>query len=161
VRFYKETHVCAIHYRAKQMRYDAQASGKIVPTEAVVLSLLTAAVAAGMKCPHCSRPMNWFRDQGHSTIITLQHNRDGTFRIVCLGCNVRHQFQPGDSFFDVPAGSRFCKGCSTVKPLGDFYTFKKPDSDYRYVRTVCKQCDVKQAVIDIRRRRKEAKNANR
>jgi hypothetical protein len=52
--------------------------------------------------------MNWWLTEGSSTVITLQHDRDGTIRLICKGCNSRHHLHPGDSYYQMPRGHKRC-----------------------------------------------------
>jgi hypothetical protein len=146
---FKGGYYCTLHYRVKQMRYDAQASGKSVPTVEVLLQMI-ADLPTGMKCVVCDRQMNWLKADGHSTMATLQHDRDGGYRIICLGCNVRHQFYPGDSLYETPQGSKRCPSCGAIKPTSEFYPH---NSNSNGLRSDCKPCSKKAAVVGIRRRR--------
>lgn len=150
--FSRQTNLCAVHYRMRQMKYDAQASGKVIPDDAVIQSLFDAAIADGMKCPVCGVVMNWRATDGRKTVLSLQHNRDGTFGLMCLGCNVRHQFYPGDDFYSIPAGHRHCKGCNVTKPLTEFSAHRYPKRQAVYPRTLCKKCD---SGREMRRRREK------
>ena len=99
------------------MGYKAKADGKAVPA----LAWLEANVPEGMVCPCCHRTMNWLRKDGGSTCITLQHDRDGTMRLICFGCNSRHSHMPGDSFYQLPSGTKKCHYCGEIKPDAEFY----------------------------------------
>lgn len=128
--------LCAIHYRFGQMRSDAKRRGKAVPSCEQLSELLLS--LDDMQCPHCSRPMNWLRETGASTQVTLQHYRSGTFGLICLACNTRHGQMEGDSFCDLPADHKRCPGCLTLKPLSDFRT----DNSTRWAnkQSYCKTC---------------------
>lgn len=108
--------LCALHYRMSSMRTRAKRDGKLVPSYAE----LEAAVPDDMVCAPCRRVMTWLRDQGASIQITLQHDRAGGFRFLCLGCNTRHGTHPGDTFYDLPKGSKRCPDCKSIKPISDF-----------------------------------------
>ena len=114
--------VCAKHYRFRSMRYSARHSGKKVPSR----DWLEANVPEGMVCPCCSRVMNWRIHEGRPTVITLQHNRDGTMAMICQSCNSRHQHMPGDSFYSLPEGMRRCPKCGEIKPRGEFASSMHP-----------------------------------
>lgn len=149
-----QAHYCFRHYRIKQMREDAKESGKSVPTTEKMEQLFDTAEAAGLVCEICSREMNYIRANGHSTIISLQHDRDGGYRLICLGCNVRHQNYPGDSFYAVPAGSKLCQTCGVVKSHAEFYRHKSNPSG---MRSDCKECSKASAMKWIASKRKAAK----
>ena len=63
---FKETYCCVIHYRMKQMRYDAQASGKTIPTNEELVTLFRLVIETGMKCPACRRTMNGLEEDAPS-----------------------------------------------------------------------------------------------
>lgn len=126
------TNLCLLHVRAEQMRRGARYGEKAIPPREVIESLLNAALASGMKCPSCGRTMNWLKKDGQSTVITLQHDRDGGFRAICFGCNVRHQFHPNDTFYSLPAGHKRCQACKNNKPTADFYSPSRAN---------CRQCE--------------------
>jgi hypothetical protein len=80
---------CARHYRFATMRTRAKRDGKTVPDWAELETL----TPADMICPSCSRVMNWLAKDGFSTVITLQHDRDGIHRLICLACNLLNRSQ--------------------------------------------------------------------
>lgn len=107
---------CDQHARFLQMRHGAAVGGKFAPP----IFQLEQMVPAGMKCPTCTRQMNWYTRDGWSTVAVLQHDRNGSVRIICQGCNVRHGHMPGDSFFELPKGHKLCRNCEFIKPLNEF-----------------------------------------
>jgi hypothetical protein len=111
------TYYCGKHYRFSQMTRFARTEGKTVPTEVELESLLPG----DMSCPVCRRLMNWLAKDGKATQITLQHDRDGTHRLICLGCNSRHAQLPGDLLYQLTPGQKYCHGCKTIKSLGEFH----------------------------------------
>lgn len=108
--------LCAMHYRISNMRGRARRDGKFVPTKEQIEAL----VPKNMECPACHRTMTWLRVGGASQQISLQHDRDGQLRLLCLGCNTRHSVHKGDSFYDIPPGHKFCAQCGCNKPLEQF-----------------------------------------
>ena len=112
------TKYCVQHYRFENMRIGARVAKKYVPTRKE-LKLL---VPKNMVCVGCERTMSWSSLGGGSTIVTLQHDRDGTLRLICLRCNVRHSRQPGDSFYKIPIGYWRCCRCKKIKLRSDFIT---------------------------------------
>lgn len=142
-----QTNFCVRHYRIKQMIDDAKIDKKLVPTHAEMESLVDDVVRREMVCEVCSRKMNWLRKDGHSTMMTLQHDRSGKLRLICLRCNVRHQWCPGDLFYDMPSGHKFCRVCKAIKPFEDFYPHPRRD---------CKVCCISAAKKQARNRRKNA-----
>lgn len=144
---------CSPHYRFATMRTKAKADGKAVPTWEQLEALLTK---NGMVCKPCGRTMNWHAKDGADTVLTLQHDRSGAFRFICLSCNTRHAAQPGDSFYDIPQGSRRCSKCLQVKPESDFYG----DASGRWndKKSTCKTCS-DGALANYRENNREAYNA--
>ena len=108
--------LCAMHYRISNMRSRARRDGKAVPTRQEIEAL----VPAPFVCVGCERPMSWLRANGASQQATLQHDRDGTLRLICLACNTRHAKHPDDSFYSIPKGHKRCPDCSQVLPLNSF-----------------------------------------
>lgn len=147
---FKQGYYCVVHYRIKQMRYDAQASGKTIPEATEISSMMDHWIENGLLCPVCKRKMNWLKKEGISTMLTLQHDRSGQYRLICLGCNVRHQNYPGDTFYDLPAGQEWCRTCEKTKPISDFYPRK---SSRLGIRSSCRECE-KAAVNDYHRRQR-------
>lgn len=108
--------LCAVHYRIANMRSRAKRDGKLVPTRQEIEAL----VPSPFVCGCCERPMTWLRQASATNQATLQHDRDGGLRIICLGCNTRHAVHPGDTFYDIPKGHKRCGGCEQVLPLSSF-----------------------------------------
>ncbi len=146
-----QTYFCTPHYRMKQMRDDAKIDGKLVPSWEMLAELFLAIAALGLKCPACHRAMNWLKEEGVATIVTLQHDRDGGVRLLCLGCNSRHQHYPADTFYEVPPGHKRCNRCGTVKQFGDFYRDKYNSNG---LRSDCKEC-AKSVAIERQKRKRE------
>lgn len=149
-----EAYYCLRHYRIRQMRGDAKESGKSIPSFELLESLFDDAEASGFVCSVCCREMNLVRSGGQSTTISLQHDRDGGYRLICLGCNVKHQFCPGDSFYDVPEGTKRCNACGFVLPKTEFYRSKHSPNG---LRSACKECGKSSAMKWISDKRKAAK----
>lgn len=93
-----------MHRRFNQMRGSAKSSGKYVPEISELRAL--AKRLFKMECPCCLQAMTWRRVKGISNVITLQHDRSGSIRLICFRCNVRHGSLPGDSFYDLPLSVR-------------------------------------------------------
>ena len=98
------------------MRARAKRDAKAVPTRQEI----EAMVPSPFVCGGCGRDMTWLRGPEPSRQVTLQHDRDGTLRLLCLGCNTRHSVHPGDSFYAIPAGHKRCPDCASVLPLTSF-----------------------------------------
>jgi hypothetical protein len=130
--------LCEKHYRFSSMRTRAKRDGKYVPSYEELESM----VPGNMTCPSCKRVMNWRQRDGAATVITLQHNRDGTIQFLCLSCNTRHASREGDSFYNEnPQMEKRCPICGLVKPLGLFST----DNGKRWKnkKTLCTECSSK------------------
>lgn len=110
------TLLCQMHYRISSMRSRAKRDNKVAPTRAEIEAL----VPSPFVCAPCGREMTWLRTGGASAQATLQHDRSGSLRILCLGCNTRHAAHAGDSFYDIPADMKFCADCSQTKPRAEF-----------------------------------------
>jgi hypothetical protein len=104
-------------------------------------------IAREMKCEACGVETQWAGVKGSMSTISLQHDRSGKLRLICMGCNQRHDDLPGDTFYDLPANHWHCAGCKRVLPLTAFY----PDK----VGGRCRKC-----LVDVRRRN-WAKNGKR
>jgi len=127
----------AVTIRIRQMRKNAAKFGKVVPSKEDMLVLFSECIQSGFKCPACSRVMNWFFKDGRSTVVTLQHDRDGTIRLLCKGCNSAHARHQGDSFYDIPKGHKLCRICKAIKLLTDFY---KDAHKSTGIASGCKKC---------------------
>lgn len=95
-----------------------------------------------MLCPSCKRKMNWRQRDGKATVITLQHNRDGTVQYLCLSCNSRHASREGDSFYNEnPNTEKRCPKCMIIKPLNCFALDKS--KKWKDRKTTCRECSKK------------------
>lgn len=108
--------LCVMHYRISSMRARAKRDGKMVPTREQIEGL----AAGPMVCGGCGEAMSWLRGFNASKQATLQHDRDGGIRLLCLGCNTRHSLHPDDSFYALPAGHKRCPDCEKVLPHSAF-----------------------------------------
>lgn len=112
--------LCKMHLRMRDMRAKAKTNGKTVPTVEQIAAMVRALLANGMRCCGCDCVMNWMRSDGSGTVVSLQHDRSGAFRLICIVCNLRHHFVRDDLFYEVPTGHRWCRGCDKVLPLEAF-----------------------------------------
>jgi hypothetical protein len=126
--------LCERHYRFGQMRSTAARHGKSVPSHSELESL----VPPGMLCPVCKRKMNWMAKQGHATVVTLQHDRSGARRMLCLSCNVRHASFSEDSFYVANHVMRVCPRCKRQLPRALFGKDNK--SRWLNTNTYCQEC---------------------
>jgi len=125
--------LCATHYRIGSMRSRAKRDGKYVPSRAEIEKLIVEPFV----CEGCGRGMNWLREQGASTQVTLQHDRSGNLRLICLGCNTRHAHHPGDLYWSLGPGQKYCGKCDRVLPETDFV---KDVSRPRGLKGWCRSC---------------------
>lgn len=128
------SNLCGKHNRFLQMQRTAKQDKKYVPSIYEIEKL----VPFDMKCQDCGNLMHWIDDKNRSLGAVLQHYRDKSLGIVCLSCNTKHGFMPGDSYKEVPNGSKFCGTCKTIKPLSMFSV--RRDSKKPYPLTKCKVC---------------------
>lgn len=123
--------LCAKHYRFQQMRVRAKRDGKSVPSYQELEGM-------AMRCPGCGVPMHWLISDGQrSGQATLQHDRSGLMRLLCLGCNVRHAAHPGDEFYHVPHEHKRCGACGDVKPFAAFVTDRSRPIG---LKSSCREC---------------------
>jgi hypothetical protein len=116
--------LCSRHFRFCRMRVDAKRRHLAVPTYGQLNALLSG-LGPDMACPTCRCAMTWTRAEGSSRVVTLQHDRSGDVRLMCMGCNIRHWRIPGDEFYEVPVGLRRCPRCAECKPLEAFIPRKR------------------------------------
>jgi hypothetical protein len=130
--------LCAKHYRFWQMRSTAKQYGKSVPTYQTLQNLTNSLV--DMKCPHCQIAMTWLRIKGQAgRVISLQHDRDGTIRLLCLSCNSRHSVCSDDTYYEIPPTLYHCIGCDKWKDRSEFRTRRRGNGIRR--ESYCKPCD--------------------
>lgn len=145
-------HLCEKHYRFGQMRQTAKRAGKIVPSH----EQLEKMVPPEMQCSDCGAPMNWRRKDGQSTVVSLQHYRDGKLALVCLSCNTRHASMIGDAYRDIPKNHKHCPSCKAVKHESEF-TLDSGRSGILKRKSRCKECSNK-AVNDWKEKNREQYN---
>lgn len=124
--------LCEIHYRISSMRSRAKRDGKYVPTRHEI-----EALATDMTCCGCGKQMHWLRSFGASLQVTLQHDRSGAIRLLCLGCNTRHSVHPGDEFYVVLSGQKRCPDCGQTLPAS---SFARDMSRPIGLKTYCRDC---------------------
>lgn len=140
---------CLMHWRFKGMRELALRRGLQAPTYAELEDM----VPPGMICPFCKRAMNWLsKEGGRSVVITLQHDRGGSVRLMCHGCNARHYAYEGDSFYQLDQTKKMCPRCKVEKPPSEFYTHGK-QRKWMNRTSYCKPCHLEKgrAYRDARR----------
>ncbi len=126
--------------RFSNMRHGARYCNKYVPTYEELHGLFAQII--DMVCPACSRTMNLTDASGPRKLrMTLQHDHSGTLRMICFSCNAAHgQSKLGDAFFSIPAGSKYCARCETIKPVEDFWRLNSVRTSYHGRHAACKQC---------------------
>lgn len=124
--------LCPMHYRISSMRSRARRDNKYVPKREEI-----EALAECLNCLGCGRLMNWLRSDGASTQVTLQHDRSGTIRLLCLACNTRHAKHPDDSYYDLPKDHKRCPDCETVLPRSAFALDRSRPIG---LKSYCRQC---------------------
>lgn len=139
--------LCKKHYRFQQMRVNAKRHNKEVPEYWELENMLSW--TNGFICQPCKRQMNWLSEEGQSTVVTLQHDRSGTMRLLCRACNTRHAYYPGDDYYDKPEGIKQCKSCNRLLPEMDFCV---DNSRACKLKSCCREC-AKEKHYDWRKRR--------
>lgn len=126
--------LCKRHYRFSSMKSRAKRDEKEVPTN----EMLYGMASSSLQCPGCSRKMNWLSKEGQSTVVTLQHDRNGAIRFLCRSCNTRHAQRPQDSFYADPKDKKLCPDCKLWLPLESFVT----DRSGRWMnkKSYCRRC---------------------
>ncbi len=146
-------HVCIKHYRFVAMRVTAKADGKLVPTFDQLESMANDLDEMG--CPHCKAVMVWRRKDGGTSVVSLQHDRSGEMRFLCLSCNARHVSCPDDSFYTHSLSQRPCSLCKKWLPLEDFGRRRQNGREVRKSR--CFVCEREYKREYKRRMRQKAK----
>lgn len=134
-------YLCVKHIRFRQMREAARRCGKAVPSWEELEHMAT--LLDGMKCPHCTRTMNWRASDGHSTVMCLQHYRSGRMGLICHRCNVMHGQLPGDVFCDLKDGQKWCPGCKKILSVESFCRDKSKVNGHRPRCRSCSSLDYK------------------
>ena len=133
---HRRTPLCPKHHRFGMMREIAKAARKRVPSYEELESLL--AQLKDLKCPVCNRVMVWFKHESDRTVITLQHNRDGSIALICFSCNSRHR-DNGDALYQIGPDQKRCSRCKRVLPLSGF-TSDRTSGVWANRKCVCKTC---------------------
>lgn len=145
-----KTWLCKIHYRYQRMRIDSKFAGKQVPSWADLVRM----TPKNMECPACLRTMTWTRQEGAGRVATIQHDRCGGMKIICLSCNSAHPAHAGDTFYEHASDERRCSKCHVLKPLHQFH--KKSSGRSSNGRSpTCKECEYE--VLKIWRSKNRAK----
>ena len=94
ISFNGRSNLCEKHRRFIQMQKTAKSDKKYVPS----LYEIEKIVPKDMSCQDCGISMHWIDNRNRSSGAILQHYRNGTLGIVCLSCNIKHGFMPGDMY---------------------------------------------------------------
>jgi hypothetical protein len=116
------------------MRANAKRHGKNVPSRVLLSEIVET---SQMKCPSCGVKMNWRIKDGTKTIATLQHDRSGEIKLLCLSCNTRHAQFENDSFYSNPENHHPCRCCKQVLLKTEF---NKDKSRPLGIKSYCKKC---------------------
>ena len=130
--------LCKKHYRFQQMRVRAKSRGKAVPSYDWLEEQWRSIKGS---CPVCHRDVNWLSKEGSATVLTLQHDRNGDMRLLCLSCNVRHASFEDDSFYETDPNRRICPRCRRSLPWGAFCADN--NSRWKNKKSYCRQCSTK------------------
>lgn len=130
--------LCDKHYRFQQMRVLAARKTKLVPEYSHLESMF--ATLHEMQCPCCKEKMHLRGKHGMSKVMTLQHDRSGNIRFMCLSCNTRHQHFDGDTFYTHDPSTHPCRDCGKVLPKDAFW---KDRSRPLGIKSYCKECNNK------------------
>jgi len=144
--------LCKKHYRFMQMRVNAKRNKKTVPPYEELEKILLP------NCPVCKRKFNWLSKEGAQTVITLQHDRSGAFRFLCLSCNVRYASFKDDSFYSQSPKTKICPKCKKEKPWSEYHTDNS--ARWKNKKTYCKDCSYL-IMKNWKLKNKEAFNAKR
>ena len=136
VKRHNRTNLCNKHQRFLQMQKTAKADHKYVPSIYEIEKL----VPKNMVCPDCNWQMHWVDENNRSRGAVLQHYRNGSLGIVCLSCNTKHGFLPGDMYQDIPEDHKLCNCCKTIKPRSMFSI--RRDGKKTYPLAKCKVCSL-------------------
>lgn len=128
---------CEMHCRIRQMRVAARHDKKRCPEHGELEAMAMRLVRLRMRCDLCDRRMNWMKRDGIGTCVSLQHDRSGEVRLICLACNIKHGQLPGDSYYDIPIGNKWCGGCELILPVEAFY---KSTTKANGLCSQCKAC---------------------
>lgn len=129
--------LCVKHYRFQQMRTQSTRRGKTSPSRDELESM----IPKNMICQSCNRKMNWLSSEGHATVITIQHDRDGTLRLICRSCNARHASFNGDEFYNRDITKKCCPRCREMLPWSSFTIDKS--RRWNDANTYCRKCRTK------------------
>lgn len=131
---------CLKHYRIKSSRYKALEHGKLAPS----LSELEALLPLDMLCPVCAKAMCYAAYEDIlSSVVSLQHWRDGTLSWICHACNTSHGNSklPENEWLRlmklIKPNESLCSVCIKIMPLGKFHCNAK---GHKGVQSYCKAC---------------------
>ena len=88
---------CIKHCRFHRMIDESKKRKKKVPTLWELNSMFRR--LKNFECEACCITMRWTRKESQTKVITLQHDRNGELRFVCMSCNSKHRFYEGDTYY--------------------------------------------------------------
>ena len=123
--------------RFRQMICQSKTEGKYSPSFDELVDLFFTTVR-DMKCPVCNREMHWSGNDGMDGVITIQHDREKPqIRLICGACNSHHKNLPGDMFYRIPPGHKYCPKCKEIK---NWSCFSKDRAKVSGLKSWCREC---------------------
>ena len=116
-----------------QMRNNAKYTYGVAPSMDVLARLAEELV--DMHCPVCNIQMAWKGVWGER--VTLQHDRSGEIRLLCMNCNARHQMYEGDTFYIYWPHYANCIRCRSLMPID---AFRRNASKNNKKQSLCATC---------------------
>lgn len=112
--------LCEKHYRFMKMRQSAKCKNKYAPSYTELENLFEK---QGLKCGLCNKTLNWSSKDSPKDRITLQHDKSGDIKFLCLSCNSRHaKAGLGDRIYELGIDVKPCNNCKIIKQKVEFYT---------------------------------------
>ena len=129
---------CNKHYRFQCMRHGAQQKGKSIPLYTELENLMPD----NMICSICDQKMIWHSKYGDkNSVISLQHNNNGTIILICMACNNGHGHSKlKDKYFDIKKNNKFCPDCDLELNIKQFSIHH---SRINNIQGICKNCNKK------------------
>jgi hypothetical protein len=144
------------------MRATAARKGKKIPSRQELAFMVEQ---TRLICCGCQRKMNWLSKEGPSSVVSLQHNRDGSMAFLCRACNTKHAQFPGDMFYTIPKSHHRCGDCYQILPRDNFWEDRSRPLG---IKAYCKACarkrhkdwsDKNRELINERQRQKRKTNS--
>lgn len=126
---------CTVHHRMMRMRHAASSTGKFVPT----MEWMIENWPDPLVCPVCKVEMALLVGDDRRRVISLQHDKSGTVRFLCVSCNMRHSATTQDekSFYNQEDGKLWCNTCKQLLPPEKFYRNSNSSTGRHYK---CRSC---------------------